>query len=108
MAVIIYTSPQALNRFKGDAILPFLFRRHLIRLVVIDKIHLVTSFGHTFRNEFGTLPAKLFSKINSNCPMLFLTATCTDAIHKEFESLMDLQINLLNPTKVIVYSNTRE
>ena len=28
--------------------------------------------------------------------MLFLTATCTNAIRKEFESLMDLQINLLH------------
>ena len=49
-AVIIYTSPQALNGFKGDAILPFLFRRNLICLVVIDEIHLVTSFGHTFNS----------------------------------------------------------
>jgi superfamily II DNA helicase RecQ len=92
-AVIIYTSPQALNGVKGAAIIPFLLRRNLIRLVVLDEIHLITSFGHTFRKEFGTLPATLFSKLNIDCPMLFLTATCTAAIRRDFESLMQLEIN---------------
>ena len=60
-AVIIYTSPQALNGVKGAAIIPFLLRRNLIRLVVLDEIHLITSFGHTFRKEFGTLPSNHFN-----------------------------------------------
>ena len=93
-AVIIYTSPQALNDVKGNSIvIPFLIRGNLIRLVVLDEIHLVSSFGNTFRKEFGTLPATLFSKLNINCPMLVLTATCTAAIRCDFESLMQLEIN---------------
>jgi superfamily II DNA helicase RecQ len=93
-AVIIYTSPQALNGVKGNSIvIPFLIRGNLIRLVVLDEIHLVSSFGNTFTKEFGTLPATLFSKLNIDCPMLFLTATCTAAIRCDFESLMQLEIN---------------
>ena len=92
-AVIIYTSPRALNGVKGDTLIPFLKRRNLIRLVVLDEIHLITNFGHTFREEFGTIPATLFSQLNINCPMLFLTATCTAAIKRDFESLMQLEIN---------------
>ena len=73
--VIIYMSPQSLSSKKGKTLIPFLIRHGLIRLVVIDEIHLVPSFGNTFRNEFNDLPQSLFQHIK--CLMLFLTATCT-------------------------------
>ena len=92
-AVIIFASPQALNGKKGNALIPFLIRRNLIRLVVMDEIHLITSFGNTFRKEFGMLKDTLLSKVNSDCSMLFLTATCTADIRHDFEYLMQFHIS---------------
>ena len=146
-AVVIYMSPRSLSTAKGKSLVPFLIRNDFIRLIVIDEIHLATSFGNTFRKEFGNLPDILFKHIK--CPMLFLTATCTDNIRHHFQRLMQLDINSLTwpsanemahrsvsidtkyttkpfqyvtktfkamisdsdgnlPSKVIVYSNTRE
>ena len=68
-------------------------RHNLIRLVVMDKINLITSFGNTFRKEFGMLKETLLSKLNNNCPMLFLTVTCTADIRHDFEYLMQLHIS---------------
>ena len=92
-AVIIFTSPQALYGKKGNALIPFLMRRNLIRLVIMDKIHLITSFGNTFRKEFVMLKETLLSKLNKDCPMLFLTATCTADIRHDFKYLIHLHIS---------------
>ena len=91
-AVIIYMSPQSFATKKGDGLIRFLIRNDLIQFVVLDKIHLATSFGNTFRKEFAMLPAVLFSKLKKTCRMLFLTATCTKEIRFAFESLMKLEI----------------
>ena len=147
IGVIIYMSPQSLSGKNGKALILFLIRNDLIRLIVVDEIHLATSFGNTFRKEFMDLPSLLFSRVT--CPMLFLTATCTSAIRDDFKDLMDIDMNSMNwptanemahrcvsietiyttkpfqhvmksfkdmisnsddglPSKVIVYSNTRE
>ena len=92
-AVIIFTSPQALNGRKGQALIPFLIRKQLIRLVVMDEIHIITAFGSTFRKDFGMLKHTFLSKLNKDCPMLFLTATCTADIRHSFEKLMQLHIS---------------
>ena len=147
IGVIIYMSPQSLTARNGKALIPFLIRNDLIRLIVVDEVHLATSFGNTFCKEFRDLPSLLFSRVT--CPMLFLTATCTRAIRNDFEDMMQIDLNLMNwptanemahrcvsietnyttkpfqyvmksfkdmisdsdddlPSKVIVYSNTRE
>ena len=92
-AVIIYTSPQSLSTKKGDDLIKFLIRKEFITFVVVDEIHLASSFGNTFRKEFAKLPDLLFSKLREGCPMLFFTATCTADICRDFESLMKLDIN---------------
>ena len=93
---IIYMSPQSLATRKGNDLIQFLIRKELIQFVVMDEIHLASSFGNTFRKEFGQLPDFLFSQLKDYCPMLFLTATCTSDIKRDFELLMKLQINSWN------------
>lgn len=66
-AVIIFTLSQSLLESKEDALIPFLVLWQLICLVVIDKIYLATSFGNTFRKEFGKLNDILQSKVNLSC-----------------------------------------
>ena len=56
IGVIIYMSPQSLTGIKGKALIPFLIHNDLIRLIVVDELHLATSFGNTFRKEFMDLP----------------------------------------------------
>ena len=94
IGVIIYMSPQSLTGRNGKALIPFLIRNDLIRLIVVDEIHLATSFGNTFRKEFMDLPSLLFSRVT--CPMLFLTATCTSTIRDDFEDMMDIDMNSMN------------
>ena len=59
----------------------------------MDEIHLITSFENTFKKEFEMLKDTLLSKLNSDCPMLFLTASCTADIQHDFEYLMQLHIS---------------
>jgi superfamily II DNA helicase RecQ len=61
-------------------------------MVVMDEIHLVCHFGHSFRKEFQDLKPALFDKLHSSIPLLFLTATCTSRIKRAFESLIGVQI----------------
>ena len=94
IGVIIYMSPQSLTGIKGKALIPFLIHNDLIRLIVINELHLVTSFGNTFHKEFMDLPSSLFSRVR--CLMLFLTTTCTCAIHNDFKNMMEIEINSMN------------
>jgi ATP-dependent DNA helicase RecQ len=66
--------------------------RMLIRFVVVDELHLFTSFGRSFRNEFNHLKQKLLIKLNNLVPMLFLTATCTERILHSFEEMIGVSI----------------
>ena len=79
-SVIFFASPQAImDRY--NSLVKYLIKRNLIRLmIVVDKIHLVSHFGNSFREEFLLLKDKLLKKINPSIPMLFLTATCTTLI----------------------------
>ena len=93
---IIYMSPQSVATRKGNDLIQFLIRHDFIQFLVMDEIHLASSIGNTFRKEFGCLPDLLFTQLNDYCPMLFLTATCTSDIQRDFELLMKLQINSCN------------
>ena len=87
-------SPQSVATRKGNDLIQFLIRHDFIQFVIVmDKIHLASSFSNTLRKEFGRLPNLFFSQLNDYCPMLFLTATCTSDIKRDFELLMKLQIN---------------
>jgi ATP-dependent DNA helicase RecQ len=87
--VIIFSSPQSIT-----AKYPHLVNelKSLIRFVVVDELHLFTSFGRSFRNEFNHLKQKLFIKLNNLVPMLFLTATCTERILHSFETMIGVSI----------------
>ena len=86
-------SPQSVATKKGNDLIRFLIRHDFITFVVMDKIHLACSFGNTFRKEFGQIPYLLFSHLKDYCLMLFLTATCTSGIRRDFKLLMQLELN---------------
>lgn len=111
--VIIFSSPQSITA-KYPHIVNEL--KSLIRFVVVDELHLFTSFGRSFRNEFNQLKQKLFIKLNNLVPMLFLTATCTDRILDSFETMIGVKVTHmdwpsateLSTRRVGIYANYSE
>ncbi len=94
-SIIIFTSPQAFQNYYYP-FLQFLIQRDMLRLVVVDEIHLVTHFGSSFRKEFDELKSKLFNAIKSPLPMLFLTATCSTYIASTLQSMFGIQFNAVH------------
>ena len=89
--LFIFSSPQCITD-KFPFFAAALINDNLIRFVVVDEIHLFTHFGRTFRKEFNDLKDELFSKLPSTMPMLFLTATCTQAIDVAFQKMIGKSI----------------
>ena len=93
--LFIFSSPQCItNKFPFFA--AALINEGLIKFVVVDEVHLFTHFGRSFRNKFNYLKDGLFSKLSLTMPMLFLTATCTQAIEVAFQSMIGKSIIELN------------
>mmetsp|Transcript_5305 Transcript_5305/g.7863 ORF Transcript_5305/g.7863 Transcript_5305/m.7863 type:complete len:250 (-) Transcript_5305:131-880(-) len=89
--LFIFSSPQCITE-KFPFFAAALVNEGLIKFVVLDEVHLCTHFGRTFRNEFNDLMDGLFSKLSSTMPMLFLTATCTQAIDTAFQTMISKSI----------------
>jgi superfamily II DNA helicase RecQ len=71
-------------------------QQQLIRFVVVDEIHLVCSFGKSFRNEFQQLKNAIFSKLPAATPHLFLTATCTQFIISSIQNMFGINMNSIH------------
>ena len=74
-AVIVLASPLFLNN-RGKQFLAFLFQQDLIKMVVIDELHLSHHFARPFRDDFDQLKKIIFSCIHPHTPCIFMTATC--------------------------------
>ena len=94
-SIMIFTSPQAFQNY-FHSFLSFMINRDMVRLVVVDKIHLVSHFGSSIRKEFAGLKSKLFKAIKSPIPMLFLTATCSTHIVSTLQLMFDIQFNAVH------------
>ena len=82
-SILVYASPQSLvTKATGrSAFLELILEnKHLLSMIVIDKIHLLTDFGRSFRAEINMLKEELFRKVKETTPILFLTATCTKSV----------------------------
>ena len=91
-SIIIFTSPQAFENHYYT-FLDFMIKQNMVRLVVVDEIHLVAHFGSSFRKVFQVLKSKLFMAIKSPIPMLFLTATCSTYITSTLQTMFGIQFN---------------
>ena len=91
-SIILFASPQAITR-RYNPLLQYLINRNLIRLLVVDEIHLVSQFGNSFREEFLLLKDMLFKKLNPSIPMLFLTATCSSLIAADIQTMFGIEFN---------------
>ena len=89
--VFLCTSPQCIL-CRNRHLLEYLIHSNKISFVVIDEIHLVNHFGKTFRSEFGLLKQAIFECLPLVTPMMYMTATCTAAICKSFQSLLGVTL----------------
>jgi len=94
-SIMIFTSPQAFHNY-FYSFLSFMINRDLVRLVVVDEIHLVSHFGSSIRKEFAGLKSKLFKAIKSPTPMLLLTTTCSTHIVSTLQLMFDIQFNAVH------------
>ena len=78
-SVVILSSPQFLNG-RGKQFLSFLHWKELIRLVVMDELHLSHHFARSFREDFDQLGNIIFKKLARHIPCVFMTATCSKSI----------------------------
>ena len=84
-SIIVYASLQSLVTKKTGLsdFLKFLLLGHpnLLSMIVIDKIHLLTDFGRSFRSKFQMFKNELFQKVKDTKLILFLTATCSGNLY---------------------------
>jgi superfamily II DNA helicase RecQ len=99
--VFIFSSPQAIVRNKvWCGLIDHLIKNDRLSMVCVDEVHLFAHFGMTFRKEFQHLDQKLFRKLRvgnsrscTKVPILFMTATCTEAIVDRVEAMSGLTFN---------------
>jgi hypothetical protein len=71
-------------------------------MVCVNKVHLFAHVGLTFRKEFQQLTPKLFSKLDlgrsklqsklqTNIPLLFMMATCTQFVVGRIAALLEIR-----------------
>jgi superfamily II DNA helicase RecQ len=102
--VFIFSSPQAIVKNEvWCELIDYLIANQRLSMVCVDEVHLFAHFGMTFRKEFQQLDTKLFrklrigdSKSRTKVPILFMTATCTEAIVDRVESMTRLSFDRLN------------
>jgi len=93
--VVLFSSPQRLIG-PASGLLKFLLSNAIFKFVVVDEIHLVSSFAQTFRSEFASLKTHLFSKLPTGIPKLFLTATCTKSILESLKNIFGTSFNSIH------------
>jgi superfamily II DNA helicase RecQ len=99
--VFIFSSPQAIVKNKiWCELIDYLIYNQRLSMVCVDEVHLFAHFGMTFRKEFQLLDKKLFKKLRvgnsktlTKVPILFMTATCTEAIVARVEVMTGLVFN---------------
>jgi ATP-dependent DNA helicase RecQ len=94
----LYVAPEALSK-KGN--IEF-FKSANLSFVAVDEVHCVSEWGHDFRPEYRKIRS-LLADINSQLPIIALTATATEKVQ------LDIQHNLkLETAKVFQTSFYRD
>ena len=88
---VLLSSPQFLEG-RGKRLLQKLHQSRLIKLVIMDKLHLSHHFGRSFRAQFKSLKTLLFNKLHPLTPILLMTATCSLSIVESLEELFSFHI----------------
>ncbi len=103
--IFLFSSPQAIvNSPLYQKLIATIIEKKLLRLVTVDEIHLYTSFGLSFRQEFVELTKYLFEKLRLNSynstaivadtkvPILWMTATASESIISELQNMTRVSI----------------
>jgi hypothetical protein len=92
--IFLFASPQKLNDKTGwKETIKVLAENNLLRFVAVDECHLYANFGIEFRSEFYHLRTNLFEPLSLSCwniPILFMTATGTQSMVDDLQSLTSL------------------
>ena len=98
-SIVLFASPQAIVGVSSVWIklVDRLIESRLLKMVVLDEIHLFVQFGLWFRPEFGMLKARLFSKLllptGSKVPIMCMTATATHDLLQSFHTITGISFN---------------
>ena len=90
-AVILLSSPQFFET-RGTSLLRYLHQSKLIKLVVMDELHLSHHFGRSFRPQFKSLKSLIFNRLSPITPILLMTATCSLSIVDASKELFGVSI----------------
>ncbi|MES2503420.1 MAG: DNA helicase RecQ [Myxococcota bacterium] len=82
---LLYVAPETLNALDFRAFLQSL----TIGLIAVDEAHCVSQWGHDFRPEYLQI-ATLRQELNSNIPLIALTATADPVTQKEVRTRLGL------------------
>lgn len=97
---LIYVTPEKITSSKSFLEwLKMLYQEDRIERFVIDEAHLVTTWGHSFRQSFREM--NLLRKKFPNVPISALTATATPTAQKD----IIVTLGLINPIKITASFN---
>ena len=85
-AVIILASPLFLNNC-NKKLVSFLHQQNLIKLVLMDELHLSHHFAGSFRDNFDKLKSLIFNHLPRNLPCSFMTVTCSQSMMETSECI---------------------
>ena len=83
---LLYIAPES---FSKEANIEFL-KSQKISFLAVDEAHCISEWGHDFRPEYRNL-RNILDKINSNIPIIGLTATATSKVQEDI--IKNLRIN---------------
>ena len=106
-AVILLSSPQFFET-RGKQLLWYLHQSRLIKLVVMDELHLSHHFGRSFRPQFKSLKSLVFNRLSPRTPILLMMATCLLSIVNASEELFSFTITNQHWPSVYKMANRKQ
>ncbi|XP_077996733.1 ATP-dependent DNA helicase RecQ-like [Glandiceps talaboti] len=89
---VVFSSPEAISMDPWRSMLRNIHYKKRLVLLACDEAHCIVQWGDDFREEYRKIS---FLRSLVTCPILILTATCTEAMRKEILSCL-----LLTETEV--------
>ena len=87
---LVYVTPERLAKDVSlRGIMESLHRNNMLRFVVIDEAHCVSTWGHDFRKDYTKL--HFFKTLFPNVPIMALTATATKRVQEDIKKQLGLR-----------------
>ena len=97
VSLTLFSSPQQLVDYPQYLdLIEKNFNNGTLKLIFVDEVQLITQFGLWFRVDFYRLKSKLFTKVKSKIPILFMTASANEKLLSHLELLTGIKIKSSN------------